>query len=285
MTPAPGADFAQLCEHVCPGFHADGEARRARKSELLCGTVDGAPVIAKRLLRPNAVWAWYSDREVAMYRELDAHPPGVRVPRFVCADRGVLVVERLPGAPLATRRRPHAALPIATVAALIEARFRLAAWTGTPPSSPPTRRVRSQLRDRLLEDPTAPVEWIRDGFARAARRAIVTPEIARELDAAVAAHAPIAFGHGDMLLRNVVGDGLVDWECAGTHVHDWDLALLWTQLAPASRAPIDHAIGGGPRRDAFRALRAFALIREVRFAESFRRRADAERAELAELIG
>jgi hypothetical protein len=232
------------------------------------------------------VWAWYFDREVAMYRQLDAHPPGVRVPRFVCADRAVLVVERLTGAPLATKRRPHAALPSATVAGLVEARLRLATWSGTPPSSPPPRRVRSQLRDRLLEDPTAPVEWIRDGFARAARRAIVTPEIAGELDAAVAAHAPIAFGHGDLLLRNVVGDGLVDWECAGTHVHDWDLALLWTQLAPSSRAPIDHVIGAGPRRDAFRALCAFALIREVRFAESFRgERAEAERAELADVIG
>jgi hypothetical protein len=203
----------------------------------------------------------------------------------VCADRGVLVVERLTGEPLATKRRPNAALPIATVAGLVDARLRLAAWTGTPPSSPPPPRVRSQLRDRLLEDPTAPVEWIRDGFARAARRAIVTPAEARELDAAVATHAPIAFGHGDLLLRNVVGDGLVDWECAGTHVHDWDLALLWTQLSPSSRAPIDQAIGAGPRRDAFRALCAFALIREVRFAESFRHRADAERAELAAIIG
>jgi len=146
--------------------------------------------------------------------------------------------------------------------------------------------VRSQLRDRMLEDPTAPVEWIRDGFTRAARRAIITPEVARELDAAIETHAPIAFGHGDLLLRNVVGDGLVDWECAGTHVHDWDLALLWTQLAPGSRAPIDHVVGTGSRRDAFRALCAFALIREVRFAESFRpQRAEVERAELAEIIG
>ncbi len=77
------------------------------------------------------------------------------------------------------------------------------------------------------------------------------------------------FAHGDVLLRNIVMDGdapvLVDWECAGGHPPEWDRALLWSQLGPVSRAEL--AAGATPR---FHATCAFALAREIRFAQAFR---------------
>jgi aminoglycoside phosphotransferase (APT) family kinase protein len=92
---------------------------------------------------------------------------------------------------------------------------------------------------------------------------------------ALAGHAPVATSHGDLLLRNAMQrpDGelvLVDWECAGSHVADWDLALLWTQLDDTGRAIVDARIGGGARHSAFLALVLFALCREVVFLKAFR---------------
>jgi len=274
MTPGPHADFEAVCAQVCPAFRAEGSPRRARKSEMLAGHVDGAPVFAKRLLRPDPVWEWYFAREVAMYRELDAHPPGVRVPRFVAADHRVLVIERLPGEPLAIRRRPFVHMSQPDVARIVALRAALARWAGRIADRPPPPRVRSQLRSRLLEDPTAPVEWIRAGLRVSVRRGAISNDRAERLDDAIVAHCPVAFGHGDLLLRNMIRVdsqtiGLVDWECAGPHVHDWDLALLWTQLALESRPHLDAMIEAGPRTTAFRALCVFALLRELRFEQAY----------------
>jgi hypothetical protein len=269
MTPEERAGFAAA---LCPGFRATAPVH-ARKSELLAGELDGAPVIAKRLVRPNAVWEWYLAREIAVYRAFVATPPPIRVPRLIAASEDLLVIERLPGSAIAKRRRPHAELAPKTVLALIAAHDRFATWTGQFSGVQPTGAVRGQLRQRLLEDPSAPIEWVRDGIARSCERGIFGAETQHRALAALAAHAPIAPSHGDLLLRNAFLDGevvLVDWECAGPHVADWDLALLWSQLAVSGRELVEAAIGGGPRRRAFLALVVFALAREVVFLEAFR---------------
>lgn len=273
--PAPHDDFATACARACPGFRARGAPRRAFKSELLDGDVDGLAVVGKRVVRTTAVWTWYFAREVALYEAFAATPLPIRAPALVGARDGVLVVTRVPGAALATQRHPAVALATATVHAFVALRAALAAWPGRAPATLPTPAVRAQLRERLLEDPTAPLVWIRSGIARCARRGLIGADAARRMDDALADHAPVAFGHGDLLLRNSVAEpdgtlGLVDWECAGPHVYDWDLALLWSQLAPDARAVLEAAIGSEPRRRrAFLALAAFALAREVRFARSF----------------
>jgi hypothetical protein len=294
MIPASEPSFAVACARACPGFSADGEVWRARKSELLWGHVDGRSVVAKRLVRPTAVWTWYFAREVALYRAFEAQPPAVPLPRLVGAADGILVIERLPGEPIATRRHPHAELTAADVAALVDYRARLAAWTGPVPLASPPARVRSQLRERLLEDPTAPVAWVRDGVARCARRGILDTGAAARIDDALAAHAPVAFGHGDVLLRNAIRDGdsiaLCDWECAGPHVYDWDLALLWSQLAVDAREPLEDVARETPARwRSFVGLAAFALAREIRFLVGFGVANDHGelarlRGELAELV-
>jgi Phosphotransferase enzyme family len=277
MAPGPDTEFAAVVAAVCPRF-VPGARVHARKSELLAGELDGAPVIAKRLARPSAVWAWYLARELAIYRAFDAAAPPIRVPRLYAADdaRGVLVIERLPGPQLARRRSPRARLAPGEVAALLELRRRFARWTGVLPSEPPPPAVLAQLRARLLEDPTAPLGWVRAGVARCGERGLLDRDTARRIDDALAAHDRIAPSHGDLLLRNAVRDGdrigLVDWECAGLHPEDWDLALVWAQLAPAARGPIEAEVraAGTARWRAFLGLAAFALAREVSFLHTFR---------------
>ncbi len=275
------AGFAAVLAEVCPRFRP---LRRvpARKSELLAGTLDGAPAIAKRLARPDEVWAWYLRREIAIYRAFAAAPPPFRAPRLLAADeeRGVLVIERLPGPPLAIHRRPAASPSAADAAALVALRRQIAAWPGPlpldPPDPPRSPAAARRIAARLLEDPAAPRAWFHGGVARCARAGILGADTARRIDDALAAHPAVAPSHGDLLLRNAIRDGdrigLVDWECAGPHLEDWDLALLWIQLAPPSRAPIETTVraGGAPRWRAFLGLVAFALAREVAFLRAFR---------------
>jgi len=288
--PDPGTDFAARCMAVCKGFRAEGEPIRGRKSELLHGEVGGEPVIAKRLLKANGVWEWYLAREIAIYRAFTAHPPGVRFPRLFGADDHILVIERFVGEPLATKRRPDAALPIRTISALISMHDQLAHWPGKPVLPVPSLRVRAQLRERLLEDPTSP--WIRDGVRLCAKRGLLPEDTARLIDETLGAYTSATFSHGDLLLRNVIGVGddeedigLIDWECAGSHAHDWDLALLWTQLAPAARTIVEDAVRDSSIRwRAFLGIVAFALARELKFLDAFGPGSEFDKARLREEI-
>jgi hypothetical protein len=269
--PGPDTGFAERCAELCPGFRAGAAVRRARKSALLAGDLDGMPVIAKRLLQPNEVWDWYFAREIAIYRMFAAKPPPFRVPRVYAAADDVLVIERLPVA-FATSRRPYATPSRAMLAALLAYRERIAAWPGRFPDDAPPPRVRTQMRQRLLEDPTD-VAWVREGLVKCGERGLQEGFIGAAVEA-LAADPRVGPAHGDLLLRNAMSaDGnvvLVDWECAGTHPADWDLALLWTQLATDGRATVEAHVGDGPRLGAFLALVMFALCREVVFVDAFR---------------
>ena len=275
-TPEPGSDFAARIAALCPAFVADGSVRTARKSQLIAGRIGERAVIAKQLKKPNAVWAWYLEHEIAIYRAFAERAPGVRTPRLIAASSDVLVVELLAGDPLAERRRPHAALPIRTIAALIAAHEQLARYAPKAVGTPPSPRVRAQLRERLLEDPTDP-PWVRAGVRLCGRRGSIDVELAKQIDQALAAYPATAFSHGDLLLRNAIADpddeedlGLVDWECAGHHPRDWDLALLWSQLAGPARTIVEDAVrDSGIRWRAFLGMVMFAFARELRFLDAF----------------
>lgn len=260
MTPAPDTGFAEAIAALCPRFRAI-ETLPARKSEVLAGEIDGAPVVAKRLARANDVWAWYFEREVAIYRAFVERPPPFRVPALRAASADVLVIERVPGAPLAVRRSPQA--EVAELDKLLVLREQVATYE-LPTTPQPSPAVRSQLRARFLEDPTTP-DWIRDGIARAARRKILPADTAAKI--AMQLDDVTAPSHGDFLLRNVIGGVLVDWECAGRHLVDWDLALLWTQLTPVQRPLVEAAA----KSRAFLGIVAFALARELSFLHAFRK--------------
>jgi aminoglycoside phosphotransferase len=275
-TPDASSDFAARVAVLCPGFVADGSARPARKSELITGRIGERAVIAKRLKKPNAVWGWYLEHETAIYRAFAAQAPGVNAPGLIAATSDMLVVDLLPGDPLADRRRPNAALPIRTIAALIAAHDQLSRYAPKVAFAPPSPRVRAQLRERLLEDPSDPT-WVRDGVRLCGRREEIDGELAKRIDQALAAYPATAFSHGDLLLRNAIADsddeeelGLVDWECAGVHPRDWDLALLWSQLAGPARTIVEDAVrDSGIRWRAFLGMVIFAFARELRFLDAF----------------
>ena len=103
-----------------------------------------------------------------------------------------------------------------------------------------------------------------------ARRSLWDRPEAIRLARAIECHGAQAFAHGDLMPRNALRAGrslvLIDWECAGTHLDVWDVALLWANAAGA-RSEIEAAIeaGSGSRRAAFWATAAFALARELAF--------------------
>jgi Phosphotransferase enzyme family len=259
VTPELDTGFTMRCQRLCPGFRAIGTLP-ARKSEVIVGELyDGTAVIAKQLARPNDVWDWYLKREIAIYRAFTAKPPPFRVPRLYASSDDVLVIERIFGEPLARRRSPLAI--VQDLDGLLALRDRIAMYEfPVTEEAPPA--VRQQLRARFLEDPTDP-QWIREGIARCAKRGLLPPAIGARVIAYL--EEIVAASHGDLLLRNVVGGVLVDWECAGPHLVDWDLALLWTQLAPQQRPIVEEAA----RTESFLGIVAFALCREISFLHAY----------------
>ncbi len=264
-------DLAAEVRAVCPAFESSGPSRTTRKSRLLVGTVGADRVFVKKLVRGEGIWRWYFEREVAIYRAFAATPPPVRTPRLVAVDlaKGILILEHLEGAPLATGRRARHTIPGPTVAALLAARERIAAWERglelTPKSLPPPHVLRA-IRSRLLEDPSAPRSWIIEGLARSGRAGLVSERAATRA-AEILAGDRCVFSHGDLLLRNAICDGmdrvaLVDWECAGPHLAAWDRALLRIGLSPADRPDIR-----GDERCLAASL--FALARELKFRRAF----------------
>jgi aminoglycoside/choline kinase family phosphotransferase len=254
--------------------------RRTLKTCLLDGELGGAAVIAKVLAHADPLWRWYFEREVTLYRRFALEPPPVRTPRLYAADpaRGVLVLERL-GAALSPRRQATR-IDAAAIAALLEALGRLNRWTrglDLAPTTPPLKSTLRSMRARLLEDPSGPLAWFVEGFRRCYELGVLREQDAARMTAALEGHSTLGFCHGDLLLRNVLRDGdgvaLVDWECAGAHPQDWDLALLWAGLPAELRPQVEEVVlhGGGQcatpaRWAAFLAAVAYALAREIKFA-------------------
>lgn len=246
---------------------------RSLKCEVLGGILDGAPVVAKVLTHRDPVWRWYFEREA---RVLERLPRPIAAPALIACDlaAGVMILERREGRPLARHRKVSGPVD----GAVIDAALAIAGRAGSADldavdSGPPPQAIRDEMRRRLLEDPTAPRAWFVEGIDRCRALGLVGETHAERLRALLGA-AEIAAGHGDLLPRNILaGAGVslpvtvIDWECAGRHLRDWDRALLWANLTPAGRARVEASVA--PERiEAFRALCAFALAREVKFARS-----------------
>ena len=229
------------------------------------------------------------DRDVPRVRRAPAERA------HAAADRGrsrPARVERIAGEPLATKRRPDATLPI---------RDDRRADRGARSVRDATAR-RSWCRCRRCArcaSGCSKIRATRAGSATAcgcAAAAACSTRSSRATSTQALANAPTAPNHGDLLLRNVIGDDeddlvLVDWECAGTHLRDWDLALLWTQLAGPGRGIVEDAVReSGARWRAFLGLvrvrvRARAAVprrvsRTVRCRARGRRRARRRREAL-----
>jgi hypothetical protein len=266
---------------LLPAFRARGAPRRTLKSRLLLGTAGGQDVLVKKLVRREALWRWYFARELQLYERFAVERPPWRVPRMLAADEGagLLVLERLPGPALATYRRQADALDERSLDALVQLCDGIGAWTRgleLAPADPPPPAAVAAMRDRLLEDPSAPLTWVLDGIERAAALGFVARDAAVLMQAHLRDHPVLSFAHGDLLPRNLLraGEriGVVDWECAGPHVAEWDRALLWANV-PAARERLEAGIAASPRprQLAFWSCAAFALAREVKFRERARR--------------
>lgn len=254
---------------IAPGLvRAEGPVRRSIKSVLVPCTLDGVDVIVKHLFDDGPAWSWYARRELRVLEALavhDARPLGFRVPRALASGEAIVVMERLPGRPVAARR--HALRPPpARWDALLACVRSIRSWPAGASvvraladlDHPDGARER-MMRQRVLEDPSRPIDWIVEGLAR------VGAPHREQARAALVAHPVARFQHGDLLLRNVLDDGemlgLVDWECAGLHAEAWDAALLW----PWAPDPIREALAfeREPARSAFFACVVFAISREL----------------------
>ncbi len=238
------------------------KVRRSIKCVLEPCRFEGRDAIRKRLEQATPPWRFYMRREIALYREFAKVDLPVRVPKMLDADAegGFIVLERIEGEPLSTRRhvvpqdRP-------TWEALAVAARAIRSIRCAVDVAPTADDVRA-MRRRLLEDPTSPTGWISDGLLECARRGLIEAEVAARLAKDVKGSA---FQHGDLLPRNVIRDGaglvVVDWECAGPHAEGWDAALLSVFAPPWARASLAEGLDPASVRACF----VFALLREIAF--------------------
>lgn len=263
-----------LVYEVCPRFVAGAVLHRSSTSLVVAGTVDLRPVVAKVLAGGSPFWRERFLREVEAYRLFESMNPPVRTPRLLTADstRGVILLERVFGRPLATDRHPTTSIPIPQLAGALTELRQLSKWQ--PPVGQSwivnySPRIDRARRQGVFDDAD------RAAVAELARRAAGQWELA----------------HGDLVLSNVLKtrDGFVflDWATVGLYLAGFDLAQLWVLLGevPGPRRVVEDMIGdGGPAAlPPFLVNLALLLGRERR---AYQHRTDdlgvARRARLAE---
>lgn len=255
--PLTPAVVAAAAAKVCPGFVAGAVMRRTQKSVLMTGSVGRNPVVVKYLADDSSHWMQRLRHEISAYRTFTRQRPPVRVPRLFGADpeRRVLVMEHVPGRPVAAERHPGAALARGDIRAVLQAFGALNAWK--PPAGsfqaafdylPRVQRYHALglLTDRDAGD----LAQLMRGLSR----------------------LPLQLCHGDAMFSNVLltshGPALVDWEFVGYHLPGYDLAVLWSLLArdPLTRRQIVQVAqqSGSFARDAFLVNLMLVLVREIR---------------------
>ncbi|WP_436788309.1 phosphotransferase [Yinghuangia sp. YIM S10712] len=257
LPPVTPKTVAAAAAKVCPGFVAGGVMRRTGKSVLMTGSLGRNPVVVKYLADDSPHWTQRFRHEISAYRAFTRQRPPVRVPRLFGADpeRRVLVLEHVPGRPVAVERHPGATLARADVRAVLHAFGSLNTWKPQAGSFHAAfdylPRVERYHTLGLLTD----------------RDATDLAQLLRGLS-----RLPLQLCHGDALLSNVLvtssGPALVDWEFVGYHLPGYDLAVLWSLLArdPATRRHIVQSAqqGGSFARDAFLVNLMLVLVREIR---------------------
>lgn len=251
-------------QRLCPAFVPAGSPQRTETSLLVPGMVDGRQVIAKHPTDPRPFWRDRCLHEIAVYHALADQRPPVTVPRLLAADeaRLLLVVERLPGRPIAAARWPQSPIQPADLVAVIATLRTLHSWNPGPAAFPAVFDYPEQL-ERLR----------RDGLFTRADHDLLTALFAEVIEA-----LGWELNHGDAHPGNVLAitDGdhaLVDFEFTGLHAPAFDWALLWVvlQADPAARCEVISTarLNGSLRWKAFLVNAALVLVREI---ESHRRR-------------
>lgn len=263
-----------LVYEVCPRFLLGTVLHRSSTSFVVAGSVDLSPVVAKVLAGGSPFWREHFRREVEAYRLFETSPPPVRTPRLLSADaeRGVLLLERVFGRPLAHHRHPTASIPADELAGALTELRQLAKWQ--PPVGQSWIVNYAPRIDRAR----------RQGMFDDADRAAVT-ELARR------AAGRWELAHGDLVFDNILktrhGFVFLDWATVGLYLTGFDLAQLWVLLGElhGPRRVIEDLIGddGPDALPPFLVNLALLLGRERR---AYQHRIDevgvARRAKLAE---
>lgn len=245
--PPAGDAFAQLS-----GFQRGEQLRETDKAVTVAGRWRGEEVVAKQLTSSDRHWVKRFAHEVTAYQVFAAAPPPWRVPRLYYAGQRLLVIQRLPGAPLHTDRYPPRQ-PEATVTGMIDALTAFAAWQ--PPAGP--------LRKPATDWPARIRRYTAAGD--------LPVEDQQTLLAAVTG-APAQFGHGDPLPSNALATAnepllFIDFEFVGLYPGGADLALLGLWLGrddPASEQRCAQTAAAAGHLHSYRAMRVLWLARERR---------------------
>ena len=240
------------------GLDLDGTAveqvlRTSDKSVVAEGSHRGRPVVVKVLTSSDPSWRVRFAREIDVYRALAVSPSPVQTPGLVHTDGArVLVLDRLPGRPLAADRYPDAGLPDADVDTALQALDAFAGWAptpGLPPVVDYTERVDRYHRHGVVDDRS---------------RARLHRLLAR-------LGPPARLAHGDPVPSNLLIDdagrcALVDFEFTGLALPGFDLAVLHALLVRTPRAQdrIRALVADAGIADAFLVNRAVVLARELR---------------------
>lgn len=227
---ADDRELLALALDVCPGFKPAEVVYRSRTSLVVGGSLDGTEVLAK-VRTPD--WRRQSLREIDTYDLFDTTPPPVTVPRRFGSDkeRAVLVLERLPGEVVAPDRFPATPVSDADLAGVLDAVERLRHWH---PGG--AREWRVDYRP-MLEGMHGQGVFDDAGWKAALRLLELSGQ-------------PREFGHGDLVLANVVRTGdryaLIDWASSALYLPCLDLAQLWMLLGdvPGARARIEAEVAG-----------------------------------------
>ncbi|MGN9759633.1 3-hydroxyasparagine phosphotransferase [Streptomyces sp. SD31] len=233
---AGDGELLALALEVCPGFEPSEVVYRSRTSLVVGGSLDGIEALAK-VRTPD--WRRQCLREIEAYDLFDAAPPPVPVPRRFGSDkeRAVLVMERLAGEVVAPDRFPAGPVSGEDLAGVLDAVERLRHW------HPSTSRewwvdYRPMLEGMYAQGVFDETDWT-------AMLALL--ELSGQ---------PREFGHGDLVLANVVrtggGHALIDWASSAVYLPCLDLAQLWMLLGevPGARERIETEVAGrGDVRD------------------------------------
>lgn len=228
--------------------------RASDKSLLAYGDRDGVPVVIKVLRTDEEFWQAKFTREIRLYQAFAENPPPVRVPRLVHADgHSVLVIEHIPGRPVAAERYPEQPLPAATLDTLLDTITAFAGWTPPPGVLAP-----------VFDYPDRVQRYHRAGFFDAEDRSALHALLAET-------PPPWQANHGDPLPANLLltepgGCVLLDFEFTGLFLPGFDLAMLHTLLAdtPGVHGGIDALVSEAEIEVPFLINQAMVLSRELR---------------------
>ncbi|MDQ0937562.1 3-hydroxyasparagine phosphotransferase [Streptomyces turgidiscabies] len=240
---ADDKELLALALDVCPGFEPSQIVYRSRTSLVVGGSLEGTEALAK-VRTPD--WRRQCLREIETYDLFDTAPPPVPVPRRFASDRerAVLVMERLPGEVVAPDRFPAGPVSGEDLTGVLEAVERLRHW-----------------RPDVTHEWWVDYRGMLDGMH--GRGVFDEADWAATLGLLELAGQPREFGHGDLVLANVVRTrgrhALIDWASSALYLPCLDLAQLWLLLGdvPGARERIEAEVAG--RGDVRNGLAPFLL--------------------------